>query len=241
MEQKPQCEVIKADGKFVDGTCPVESFRNKAESYQFLAAGIWFSKKFGRAIPLPPAPASTSGDLCPTYDDSYDWDDGGYDAAVVSGQVQFGDSFAAGMGIGDTSKDACRLGSNNFGQLLHDVFVDGFPYQNLACSGDTIAGLYDKLSGWTNPTQDNLATLSIGGNDVGFANIVKHCILRYYNSFALWDAPWCAYYKRAARNLIADTSADGLQYRLTSIYLRIIGKIRSNPVSRVFFLFSFYD
>lgn len=81
-----------------------KSPREITPSHQFVAAGIWFSKKFGRAIPLPPTPASASGDSCATYDDSYDWDDGGSDVAVVTGQVHFGDSFAAGMGTGDTSR-----------------------------------------------------------------------------------------------------------------------------------------
>ncbi|CAG7981019.1 unnamed protein product, partial [Penicillium nalgiovense] len=226
-----ECPVQNGNGKIVEGLCSPATARRNAESFQFLAAGIYFTAKTGRDIPLPPTPQSVTkrADSCVSSDDSLNWDNIWYDDAVVTGQVHFGDSFAAGMGTGKTSRDKCRLGSANYGQLLHNSFAEGIPFQNLACSGDTVAGLYDKLSGWTNPTVDNVATMTIGGNDVGFSDIVKHCILRYFNSYTLWDAWYCSSYKKAARNLIDDTSADGLQYKLTSIYLRIIRRTQSNP------------
>ncbi|OGE47618.1 hypothetical protein PENARI_c040G05131 [Penicillium arizonense] len=188
------------------------------------------AKKTRRTIPLPVLPASTSATECVVADDYIQWDDVNDDIPDVTGQVHFGDSFAAGMGTGNTpTAQKCRVGSNNFGQLLHDSFVGGFDYQNLACSGDTVAGLYDKLHGWQNPTVDSLATMTIGGNDLDFSNIVKHCILRYFRALVGWDAAWCSHYKSAAKSLMADTGADGLQYRFTSIYLRIIGWAQQNP------------
>jgi lysophospholipase L1-like esterase len=223
----------------VEGLCDEALARNNAESYQLLAAGVYFTAKTGRAIPLPALPAAKRALECVSDDDYIQWEDLNDDIPVVTGQVHFGDSFAAGMGTGSTSGDKCRVGSNNFGKLLHDSFTEGFDYQNLACSGDTVAGLYDKLHGWQNPTIDSLATMTIGGNDLGFSNIIKHCILRYFNSVIGWDAGWCSHYKSAAKSFMADTGADGLQYKLTSIYLRIIGWTQSNPV-RVYILYPTY-
>lgn len=215
----------------VEGLCEAKLARNNAENYQLLAAGVYFTAKTRRTIPLPVLPAAKRATECVATDDYIQWDDVEDDIPAITGQVHFGDSFAAGLGTGTTSGNKCRVGSNNFGQLLHDSFEEGFDYQNLACSGDTVAGLYDKLHGWQNPTGDSFATMTIGGNDVGFSDIVKHCILRYWNAPIGWDAPWCYKYKRDARNLMADTGADGLQYKLTSIYLRIIGWTQQNPVS----------
>ncbi|KAJ6103765.1 mutanase [Penicillium sp. IBT 16267x] len=223
------------DGELVEGKCKPEQARTNAENYQLLAAGVYFTAKTGRAIPLPALPVAKRASECVADDDYIQWDDVNDDTPPVTGQVHFGDSFAAGMGTGsmkDTGSifaDKCRVGSNNFGSLLYDSFTEGFEFQNLACSGNTVAGLYDKLHGWQNPTTDSLATMTIGGNDVGFADIVKHCILRYFDSPIGWDAFWCRRYKNAAKSLMADTGADGLQYKFTSIYLRIIGWTESNP------------
>ncbi|KAJ5827408.1 hypothetical protein N7447_004171 [Penicillium robsamsonii] len=225
-----ECPVPGPDGEAIEGKCDAAGARKNAENYQLLAAGVYFTQKTRRAIPLPALPASPSATECVLAEDFIQWDDVNEDIPDVTGQAHFGDSFAAGMGTGKTpTAQKCRVGSNNFGQLLHDSFVDGFDYQNLACSGDTVAGLYDKLHGWQNPAVDSLATMTIGGNDLDFSNIVKHCLLRYYNSALGWDAAWCSHYKSAAKKLMADTGADGLQYKFTSIYLRIIGWAQQNP------------
>ncbi|KGO69674.1 Glycoside hydrolase, family 71 [Penicillium italicum] len=225
-----ECPVLGPDGMMVEGLCDQELARKNAENYQLLAAGVYFTEKTSRTIPLPVLPASTSATECVVADDYILWDDVNNDIPDVTGQVHFGDSFAAGMGTGNTPKaQKCRVGSNNFGQLLYKSFAGGFDYQNLACSGDTVAGMYNKLHGWQNPTVDSLATMTIGGNDLDFSNIVKHCILRYLNAFIGWNAAWCYHYKSAAKSLMADTGADGLQYKLTSIYLRIIGWAQQNP------------
>lgn len=227
-----ECPVLDKDGNEVEGLCLEERARVNAESYQLLASGVYFSVKTGRSIPLPPLPATKRSDQCVATNDYLQWDDVNDDIPPITGLVHFGDSFAAGMGTGSTGWfDKCRVGSNNFGKLLSDSFEAGFDYQNLACSGDTVAGLYDKLHGWQNPTGDSLATMTIGGNDLGFADIVKYCILRYWNSVKGWDAYGCYRVKNAAKSLMADTGADGLQYKLSSIYMRIIGWTKQNPVS----------
>lgn len=151
----------------------------------------------------------------------------------VTGYVHFGDSFAAGMGTGTTSSDSCRVGSASYGQLIYNSLDDtDIPFQNLACSGDEISGLRDKLKRWTNIDRTSVVTVTVGGNDVGFADIIKHCILRWQPwSFAPWDNYFCARYKQAAWNLMTDRSDKGLQAQLSQIYRDILAQADSNQVS----------
>ncbi|PKX91286.1 putative alpha-1,3-glucanase [Aspergillus novofumigatus IBT 16806] len=227
-----ECPNKDENGETVEGVCPGDLAGKNAESYQFVAAGVYFSRKCGHNIPLPPLPPTPSkrATTCPNFADYIFWDAIGDDLVPVTGYVHLGDSFAAGLGTGTTSGSPCRVGSNSYGKLVYDS-LDGedVPFQNVACSGDTIPGLNNKLAGWQESSAYNLGTVTIGGNDVGFSNIVKHCILRYLNSPLGWDAFWCSYYKRAARNLMADTSKKGLQYLLGSIYSQIHQKATSNP------------
>ncbi|KAJ5884630.1 mutanase, partial [Penicillium taxi] len=132
----------------------------------------------------------------------------------------------AGLGTGSTSTDSCRIGSSSYGQLIYNSLDDSnLTFQNLACSGDKFNGLYNKIELWENPNNASFGTLSIGGNDLGFTDIIKHCLLRWYRSPVLyWDRWWCSHYKAAATALIADTSEDGFQYQLKEIYKNISTK-----------------
>src|SRR5436309_3520715 len=81
---------------------------------------------------------------------------------IKTGYVAFGDSFGAGMGTGKTSTDGCRIGSNNFGDLLNrwtnNPNVD---FQKKVCSGDTSVGLNRQIDEWTNPRKADVATISM--------------------------------------------------------------------------------
>lgn len=92
---------------------------------------------------------------------------------IVDGYVAFGDSFAAGMGTGTTTGDACRVGENSYPKLLNEYGkTPTSDFQNLPCSGDTVVGLMSQIDKWITPEKADVATISIGGNDVGFSKIV---------------------------------------------------------------------
>lgn len=147
-----------------------------------MAAGVWFTTKCGKDIPLPDAapsfkPRATidSRQLsCPATPEyiPLDVDD------PIGSYVHFGDSYGAGMGTGTTSRDRCRVGSNNFGRLLYSYMNDAsISYDGRVCSGDTLTGLSKQIDNWSNAGDASIGTLSVGGNDVGFRNLVYYFVI----------------------------------------------------------------
>lgn len=45
------------------------------------------------------------------------------------------------------------------------------------CSGDTTTGLNRQIDEWKDPENADIATVAMGGNDLGFSDIVMNCIL----------------------------------------------------------------
>lgn len=72
----------------------------------------------------------------------------------------------------------------NTGSYPAQLFAD-FPYDNeqefqfLACSSDKIIDLIETQLPFLDPDQQ-IITLSIGGNDIGFGEVLKKCVLRMY-------------------------------------------------------------
>lgn len=148
------------------------------------------------------------------------------DFPAKRGYVAFGDSYAAGMGTGTTSSDSCRIGSNNFANLLYKWFNDeSVDFQPLMCSGDTTIGLNRQIDKWSNPNNDHMATVSIGGNDIGFGDLAFHCVLTP-NTLRLGSQSRkrCLEAEAKARQLLDDQSGSGLQAKLTAAYKKILDK-----------------
>ncbi|KAI9890439.1 MAG: hypothetical protein M1814_003923 [Vezdaea aestivalis] len=143
---------------------------------------------------------------------------------VKTGYVAFGDSYGAGMGTGTTSLDVCRVGSNSFSNLLNTAFnKPDIDFQRRVCSGDTTVGLNRQIDEWTNPKKADLATVSIGGNDVGFSNLTWHCIMT--PNFLDDDSKAkCETAKNVARKLMDDPGESGLRSKLSKAYKRILDK-----------------
>lgn len=108
---------------------------------------------------------------------------------VREGWVAFGDSYAAGIGAGkplDNTK-ACARGTGGYPSILDDIIKFSHNvetnFQPLACSGETaqdfIAGNGAKqIDNWA-PSSSDIGTCSFTGNDLGFGDIVAHCIMGY--------------------------------------------------------------
>lgn len=162
-------------------------------------------------------------DQCQNFDD-YIVIDG--DSYGITGYVHFGDSYATGMGTGTTSGDTYRVGSNNFGNLLHKSFGnDNIPYQRKACSGDTTKGLNRQIDEWKDPARASIGTVSIGGNNIGFTDLVWYCILTP-NTGHSSDATRarCLEAEKKARDMIRDDGENGIKAKLIAAYLRILQK-----------------
>jgi hypothetical protein len=145
----------------------------------------------------------------------------------TNGYVAFGDSYAAGMGTGTTTSDSCRIGSNNIGDLLYEALGSpAIDYQRLMCSGDSLVGLTRQVdTDWKLPALADLATLSIGWNDVGFSQLVHWCITTPFILYSVNQTrARCQSAKEAARTQMQDHGRNGLPARLTAAYLNILNK-----------------
>jgi lysophospholipase L1-like esterase len=148
------------------------------------------------------------------------------DWPIKTGYVAFGDSYAAGMGTGSTSWGGCRVGSNNFGKLLNQYTNNpGVDYQELQCSGDTTTGLARQIDEWSkkDPKKFNLATVSIGGNDINFSDFVRNCVLAInLGKSEEEDRKECEYIEGHATNILNDDTTTGLRFKLANEYKRMI-------------------
>jgi hypothetical protein len=112
-----------------------------------------------------------------------------------AGYIALGDSYSAGIGTGvDGKEDDCRQGLHAYPLLIledlaasHDV---NSSFQWMSCTGAIVT---DVLSGGGTPSQIealnrsmpiDLATLSIGGNDLGFFDVMNACIFRFYSFYS---------------------------------------------------------
>jgi lysophospholipase L1-like esterase len=123
------------------------------------------------ALGLPAAFASPivkrGEDIVPNYD--YSW---------VKRFAAIGDSFAAGIGVGalEGASDAkqCSRYTGGYPNRMQEE-IDAEEYQFLACSGavskDMIEKQVPQLKG-----QYDLISISAGGNDVGFSDVLEACL-----------------------------------------------------------------
>lgn len=207
-----------------EGICDSKLSAYNADSWTLVIVGSYYTRKCGREIPLPEDSSSSSADdsSCPAYDDS------SYDSDPLYGIIDyahFGDSYAAGMGTGTTTGDSCRVGSNSYGELVQEWFDnEDFSYTNFACSGDTTVELNKKIDQWLgqNPTGTTMATLTIGGNDVFFSDLVSNCVLTMWWYSLEQYRQWCLETEEKARNLMQDTGSDGLGAKLRAAYEKVL-------------------
>jgi hypothetical protein len=145
-----------------------------------------------------------------------------------------GDSFSAGIGancgwIKDEfdEKGACLKCDGGYPYQIIEVanstnaISDSMEVYHLGCTG---ASMNDVINtGWNNRTSQlelmrpkagkgGWGTLSIGGNDVGFANIVANCIM--------FDRPSCDADMNFTETLISDPRLLG---QFTTTYLKVLG------------------
>jgi lysophospholipase L1-like esterase len=99
-------------------------------------------------------------------------------AAVAVHYVALGDSYASGVGAGSyiSASGSCQRSLNAFSQLWANTKAPT-SYTSVACSGATTASvLSGQLSALSTTT--TLVSVVVGGNDVGFADIMSRCALQ---------------------------------------------------------------
>ncbi|MFE2960456.1 SGNH/GDSL hydrolase family protein [Nocardia tengchongensis] len=96
-------------------------------------------------------------------------------AAADSGKyVALGDSYAAGVGISNILDKPCSRSDRNYAHLF--AAQRGYALTDVTCGGATIDTVTSsQLPAVTSDT--TLVTLGVGGNDIGFGQLVKDCVL----------------------------------------------------------------
>lgn len=130
------------------------------------------------------------------------------------GFVALGDSYSAGIGTGTDDKEMpsegdCRHGVHAYPQLIHHDLNNATglntTFQWLSCTGavttDILSGGGDHTAQQKEPTPQgqkvlgqvdllnasqplDFATLSVGGNDLGFFDVMNACIFRFYSFYS---------------------------------------------------------
>lgn len=97
-------------------------------------------------------------------------------AAAGAGYVALGDSYSSGVGTGSYTLDSACKRSVYAYPYLYAQSHPGTSLSFVACSGAKTSDLLaTQLSTVTDTT--TLVTMTIGGNDIGFANLIYQCTL----------------------------------------------------------------
>ncbi|KAI0879679.1 SGNH hydrolase [Hypoxylon argillaceum] len=141
-----------------------------------------------------------------------------------AGFVAFGDSYSAGIGTGvEGEENDCRQGIHAYPKL---IAADCKPmaFQFLSCTG---AGTTNVMVGGDESQMDlfnaslpaDFALLSIGGNDLGFFEVMNACVFRFYNFYS----GTCETALDHSRAMLA---SDEFENRLRILITEILDKIR---------------
>ncbi len=86
--------------------------------------------------------------------------------------VAQGDSYASGTGTGEYYDEGCQRSNHSYAKQLAEQ--KGWALSHIACSGARIPDVRaNQLSALSDTT--DLVTISIGGNDAGFAQVITEC------------------------------------------------------------------
>lgn len=91
---------------------------------------------------------------------------------VAPEYVALGDSYASGAGAGSYVDGSCRRSSNAYPALRGRDFP---AFRFVACSGATTKSLKSQFRALTPAT--TLVTITVGGNDLGFVDVMTTCTL----------------------------------------------------------------
>ncbi|MGY0487487.1 SGNH/GDSL hydrolase family protein [Streptomyces sp. WG-D5] len=99
------------------------------------------------------------------------------DTAAATGYVALGDSYSSGVGAGsyDSASGSCKRSTKAYPALwaaAHSPSSFNFTACSGARTGDVIANQLGPLG-----TGTGLVSLSVGGNDAGFADVMTTCVL----------------------------------------------------------------
>lgn len=96
-------------------------------------------------------------------------------ANAAQSYVALGDSYSSGVGAGSYgSSGSCKRSANAYGQLWANAHA-GTTFTFLACSGAKTGDVLNQINSM--PSSASLVTLTVGGNDAGFTDVITTCTL----------------------------------------------------------------
>lgn len=96
-------------------------------------------------------------------------------ASAATSYVALGDSYSSGVGAGSYgSSGACKRSANAYGQLWANAH-SGTTFTFLACSGAKTSDVINQVGSM--PSGAGLVTVTVGGNDAGFTDVITTCTL----------------------------------------------------------------
>jgi lysophospholipase L1-like esterase len=93
--------------------------------------------------------------------------------AATGKYVALGDSYSSGTGAGSYSGGSCKRSANSYPQLWANTHAPS-SFSFAACSGAVTQDVLSSQVGSVTP-DTALVTISIGGNDAGFADVMITC------------------------------------------------------------------
>lgn len=127
--------------------------------------------------------------------------------AAAAPYVALGDSYSSGVGTRSYYDTGCKRSNAAFPRLVANA--RGYALNFQACSGATVSTVTNNQLGVLN-TGTEYVTLSVGGNDAGFADVLTECAMPGWASN-------CSGAVTTARNYINNT----LPGRLSTLYSSI--------------------
>jgi lysophospholipase L1-like esterase len=103
------------------------------------------------------------------------------DDSTVHRYVALGDSYASGAGVPDIVDETCSRSDRNYPSLVNAALSPG-DHKDVTCGGATTEHLNSGQFPSVPPQLDalssdtDLVTLTVGGNDIGFAGIIVRCV-----------------------------------------------------------------
>jgi len=99
--------------------------------------------------------------------------------AAASSYVALGDSYSSGVGtrVFYSESGSCKRSPDAYGPKI--AAAKGYTLSFQACSGAKTGEVIEKQLG-TLSSSTNLVTITIGGNDAGFSNVVINCALYFF-------------------------------------------------------------
>ncbi|KAL6808607.1 SGNH hydrolase [Trichoderma camerunense] len=149
-----------------------------------------------------------------------------------SGFIALGDSYSAGIGTGlfNGTEDDCRHGHNAYPMLVQEDLsrsLDGGEvptFQFLSCTGSTVNDMlagaeHSQIDEFNTTATADFALLSIGGNDLGFFEIMNSCIFRFYSFYS----GTC---ESALRHADKQMASSDFEHRLRLVIMEILDHVR---------------